>query len=466
MLSKHSSTSGLRAKKASLLLGTCLLFLGITATLFGQGSEGRITGTVTDQSGAAIPNANVTVTDVQRGTARQLNTDGAGGYNAPNLTPSNYSIKVEFMGFRTFERKDIALSVGQELTINASLQPGQQSETITVTGEPPPINTTSAVLGGTLQPGTIQELPLNGRNFMNLLELRPGVTIVPGGGAWTQTTNGLRPEHNVYILDGITAMEPLGGQSTINSVSLAGDAASLLPIDSIQEFATQQNPKAEFGWKPGSITSIALKSGTNDFHGTASAYGRSDATDARNGFLLGDGQKQEVTLKNWGGSLGGPIKKDKLFFYGSYEQQDYQLGNAYQTNVPSLGNLQSACNAAKNAGSLSPTSLKMAGLDANCARTSGYSIFDLDPTSFVRGTGNAVSANLPTTYKVKGMLGKTDYNINEKNILNAKVLLRQPRWNGGEFAEHHPALLASHGRGRYSLLRRAVELHRDIGPVQ
>src|SRR5581483_6613710 len=197
--------------------------------------------------------------------------------------------------------------VGRELTVDFSLQPGEQTRTITVTGEAPMVDTATATLGGTLGPGTIQDLPLQGRNFMNLLELRPGITIVPGGGAWTQTTNGLRPEHNVYILDGITAIEPLGGQSTINSVSLAGDAASLLPIETIQEFATQQNPKAEFGWKPGSITSIALKSGTNGFHGTASAYGRTDATDARNGFLSGDDQKQEVTLKNWGVTLGGPI---------------------------------------------------------------------------------------------------------------------------------------------------------------
>jgi len=137
------------------------------------------------------------------------------------------------MGFRAFDRRDVALSVGQELRVDASLQPGQQTETVTVTGEPPPVNTTSAVLGGTLGPGTIQDLPLNGRNFMNLLALRPGVTITPGGGAWSQVTNGLRPEHNVYILDGITAIEPLGGQSTINSVSLAGDSATLLPLDTI-----------------------------------------------------------------------------------------------------------------------------------------------------------------------------------------------------------------------------------------
>jgi len=419
----------------------------------GQGSEGRISGTVTDQSGAAIPNASVTVTDTARGVSRQLNTDAAGGYNAPNLTPSNYTVKVEFQGFRAFERAGVTLSVAQELQINATLQPGQQTETVTVTGEPPAVNTTSAVLGGTLQPGTIQDLPLNGRNFMNLLELRPGITIVPGGGAWTQTTNGLRPEHNVYILDGITAMEPLGGQSTINSVSLAGDAATLLPIDTIQEFATQQNPKAEFGWKPGSITSIALKSGTNAFHGTASAYGRTDATDARNGFLTGD-QKQEVTVKNYGGTLGGPIIKDKLFFFGAYEAQNYQLGNAYNINVPTLAGLQAACTSVKNSGTaLSPTSLKITGLDSSCNRTSGYSIYDLDPAYYNRTGGNngtQVSANLPTDYDVKGGMMKVDYNINEKNILNGKYFygehtglvvnsanIMQPYWRPTDSAQIH-----------------------------
>src|SRR5581483_3147716 len=124
---------------------------------------------------------------------------------APNLVAGKYTIKVEFAGFRTVERQDIVLSVGQELQQDVTVQAGSETQTITVTGEAPAINTTSAVLGGTLQPGTIQDLPLQGRNFMNLLELRPGITIVPGGGAWTQTTNGLRPEHNVYILDGITA---------------------------------------------------------------------------------------------------------------------------------------------------------------------------------------------------------------------------------------------------------------------
>ena len=449
----------------AVMLVIGLVFMG--PSLYPQGSEGRITGTVTDQSGGAIPSAMVTITDVDRGVTRQLTTDAAGAYAAPNLTPGAYTVRVAFMGFRTIDRRDIVLQVGQEIRVDVAMQPGEQAQTVTVTGEAPAVNTTSAVLGGTLGPGTIQDLPLNGRNFMNLLQLRPGVTIYPGGGAWTQTTNGLRPEHNVYLLDGITAIEPLGGQSTINSVSLAGDAATLLPLDTIQEFSTQQNPKAEFGWKPGSITSIALKAGTNAFHGTANAFGRTDVTDARNKFLATD-QKQEIALENFGGTLGGPIKKDKLFFFGAYEGQRYAVGNPTAFRYPSMdpkalpvaggrtSSVIGACNAVRSAGkTLSPTSLKMSGLDANCNRTTGYSIFDL-PSIFERtpdangALGANITGSMNTDYSVDGGMGKMDYNLSEKNTINIKYFygthtgsvvnsqnITQPYWRPTDSAQVH-----------------------------
>src|SRR5438093_3029630 len=353
---------------------------------FAQGNTGRVLGNISDPTGALIPGATVTITDVDRGTSRTVVTDEAGAYNAPSLPPGTYRIRAELSGFKTIERTNVVLEVGRELKIDVTLEPGAVNEKITVTEEVPMIETANAVLGGTLQPGTIADLPLNGRNFMNLLQLRPGVTIYPGGGAWTQTTNGLRPEHNVYILDGITAMEPLGGQSTINSVRLAGAAASLLPSDTIQEYTTQQNPKAEFGWKPGSVTSVALKSGTNMWHGTGNFFGRTDRTDARNPFLAGD-QKQQIKLKEFGATLGGTIKQDKAFFFFAYEGQRYTVGNPATFTYPSLDpnalpiagattSLIRACNTVKAAGTpLSPTSLKISGLDANCARTTGYSIF-------------------------------------------------------------------------------------------
>ena len=426
-----------RSMRLALLIFATLI---ASISVFSQANTGRILGSVADQTGGAISGATVTVTDTERGTTRTLTTDESGAYNAPSLIPGTYTVRAEYKGFRSTERQNIVLEVGKEARIDLELQPGEQTEKITVTEALPLVETTNAVLGGTLQPGTIADLPLNGRNFMKLLDLRPGVTTYIGGGAWTQSTNGLRPEHNVYILDGITGMEPLGGQSTINSVSLAGDAASLLPIDTIQEFNVQQNPKAEFGWKPGSITNIALKSGTNAWHGTANAFGRTDKLDARNPFLTGinaDGstQKQRIGLEEFGATFGGPVKKDKAFFFLAYEGQRYNVGNpnafTFPTLTPGAGaknSLVDACLVDKTAGTLSATSLKVSGLDANCARTTGYSIFDLDPNSFLRDTTSPassvnVSASLDTNYSVDDGLAKFDFQLNQKNNLNAKYFI-------------------------------------------
>src|SRR5882762_6116969 len=436
-------------RNASHLLAVCSAVLLFSLSAFSQANSGRILGSISDQTGGAIAGATVSVRDVERGTTRTLTTDEAGAYNAPNLVPGSYTVKVEFQGFRTVERQNVVLEVGKEVRVDLALQPGDQTQTITVTEAIPLVETTNATLGGTLQPGTIGDLPLNGRNFMNLLQLRPGVTVYIGGGAWTQSTNGLRPEHNVYILDGITAMEPLGSQSTINSVSLAGDAATLLPIDTIQEFATQQNPKAEFGWKPGSITNVALKSGTNAFHGTANAFGRTDKLDATNNFLIGrklpDGSpfKQQIALENFGATFGGPSKKDKTFFFLGYESQRYSVGNpgsfsypfesttAFTDNTKTYdksNNVVAACkNALANVGAtkLCPTSLKIAGLDATCARTSGYSVFDLDPSTYVRDSTSPeqVSASLNTNYSVDNGLAKVDLHLGQKNTVNGKMFI-------------------------------------------
>src|SRR5712692_7012161 len=271
------------AKLARVLAVICALLLA-TLAAYPQGSTGRILGVVTDQSGGNVANATVTLTDVARGVSQTLTTDTDGAYVAVNLQPGTYTVRAEFKGFKTFERKNILVEVGKDVRIDVVLQPGSVSETVTITEEVPMVDTTSTTLGGTISNEIINDLPLNGRNYQNLLTLRPGTMIYPGGGPWTQSTNGIRPEDTSYIVDGITNDEAFMGFSVTNAAAVLGDAATVIPIDAIQEFNTQVNPKAEFGWKPGAVTSVGLKSGTNEIHGSAYAFGRSDSFDARNFF--------------------------------------------------------------------------------------------------------------------------------------------------------------------------------------
>ncbi len=321
----------LRAEAARAMQALCLclgLFL-ICVPLFSQGSQGRITGTITDQTGGVVSNAIVTVLDVERGDSRTLTTGDSGEFNAPNLLPGTYTVRAEAKGFKVLERQKIALEVGKEIRVDLTLQPGAQEQTITITEALPLVETSNATLGGTLSNQTINDLPLNGRNYINLLTLRPGMTVYPGGGGNTRSANGTRSEDIGYLLDGVREDDPYTGSSVLNAAIAAGDASTSLPIDSIQEFNTEQNPKSEYGWKPGAIVNAGVKAGSNTIHGTAFAFGRDTALDARNFFNFANQSacstvasicnKAPVALEQFGASVGGPVKKDKLFYFVNYE---------------------------------------------------------------------------------------------------------------------------------------------------
>src|ERR1700693_877627 len=185
-----------RARTIMCVLGTILGVLFFSLALFAQGNFGRILGTVTDQSGAVIAGAKVSVIDTQRGLARTLTTDTAGEYNAPNLIPGTYTVRVEANGFQTLNRENVAVEVGQEIRVDVPPRPGQQSQSVTITEAIPLVDTASATLGGTLTNAEINDMPLNGRNYQNLLGLRPGVMIQPGGSPWTQSTNRVPPDES------------------------------------------------------------------------------------------------------------------------------------------------------------------------------------------------------------------------------------------------------------------------------
>lgn len=324
-----ASSRGRRIDAASRWLLAAFSLLMFSLPALAQSTAGRILGTLTDQSGAAVAGASVVITDMQRGTSRTFTTDESGAYVAADLQPGTYMIRVAAKGFKSVERPNVQIEVATDVRADFALQPGQVTEIVTISEEVPLVNTTSATLGGTLSNKEINDLPLNGRNYENLLQLRPGVMRYPGGGFSTTSADGLRAEDNAYFVDGLFNSEPYSGQAIINGAGIAGDSATILPIDAIQEFNLQQNPPAEYGWKPGAVVNVGLKSGTNRVHGTAFGFGRDGVMDARNFFNAAPAPKLPRTLEQFGGSLGGPIVKDKAFFFGAYEGQRYNVGNSY-----------------------------------------------------------------------------------------------------------------------------------------
>ncbi len=422
----YSPSNGVR------ISGIVCLVLALAVPVISQTTAGRILGSVSDQSGAAVAGAAVVITDVQRGTTRTVATDGSGDYVAAQLQPGVYKVRAEAKGFKTVERVNIVVEVAQDLRVDITLPAGQVSETVIVTSEVPLVNTTSATLGGTLSNVEINDLPLNGRNYENLLQLRPGVIRYPGGGFSTTSTNGLRAEDNAYFVEGLFNSEPYSGQAVVNGAGIAGDSATILPIDSIQEFNVEENPPAEFGWKPGAVVNVGLKSGTNQIHGTAFAFGRDGVMDARNYFNAVPNAKLPRTLEQYGGSVGGPIIKDKVFFFGAYEGQMYDVGNSFGgVTSPSMVSMPAAGNciflatgdcansipdvvADLQAGGItvSPASLNIAG----CA-VSGSGAVTCNGTGFP--TNNAQSINIsngfPNDVTVYNAVGKVDVNVNQSN---------------------------------------------------
>src|SRR5882762_7766671 len=334
----RSVTKSIRA------LGFVYLILVTATAALSQTTTGRILGSVHDQTGAALDGATVTVTDVQRATQRTVSTDASGAFVVPNLTPSVYTVRAESKGFKTVERPNVQVEVATDVNVDMSLPAGDVKETVIVTDEVPLVNTTSSTLGGTLSNKEINDLPLNGRNYENLLQLRPGVVRYPGGGFSTTSANGLRAEDNAYLVDGLFNSEPFSGQSIINGAGIAGDSATILPVDSIQEFNLQQNPPAEYGWKPGAIVNVGLKAGTNSVHGTAYAFGRDTPFDARNFFNPAGQEKNPRNLEQFGGTAGGAIIKNKLFYFGGYEGQRYTVGNTGSLVTPSTVSMPDAGN--------------------------------------------------------------------------------------------------------------------------
>ncbi len=433
-----------RFVRAGVSLFSCtLILLLINIPGYSQGSTGRILGTVVDQTGGSIAGSTVTVIDTARNVTRTLTTDDAGAYNAPNLTPGNYTVTAEAKGFQKLQRQNVTVEVGHEIRVDLTLVPGEQSQTVTVTESVPLVETTNATTGGTLEGADITNLPLNGRDYQNLMGLRPGVMLQPGGGPWTQSTNGVRPDESVWMVEGVINVNFADGRPVMGMPSPFSDGATILPVDAIQEFNLMENPKAEYGWKAGAIVNVGIKSGTNDFHGSAYAFGRYQGWDARNFFNVAPVNgtctlnpafpsvcdQVPAQLKQFGGVVGGPIKKDKLFFFAGYEGLRSSIGFVGAISVPSIvsqggGPGTQATSMVDALKALyahditpSPVSLALAGCTAGASPVCTGNLF---PNT---GTSNSYLSTFPTSNVSDNGISKIDYHPNDRNTISGMFYL-------------------------------------------
>ncbi|MGH7443077.1 MAG: carboxypeptidase regulatory-like domain-containing protein, partial [bacterium] len=285
-----------------------------------QTAGGTVQGTVTDPSGAVIPGATVSVKNQATGVVRPLTTNSAGFYSAPNLTPGVYGITASAKGFKT-EVQHITLTVGAEDSINFALSVGAATQTIQVTGAATQVNLVSSTVQQVVGGKTIVGLPLNGRDWTQLAQLQPGVTKVYS--QYTTFTNGAQRGNGVNI--SISGGRPAGNNYLMNGVSINDYANSApgsslgvnLGVDAIEEFSVVTGtPEAQYGRTTAGVINAVTKSGTNQFHGDAYAFIRNSDLDARNFF---DSTRPAYRRQQFGGSLGGPIQKDKTFFFTDYE---------------------------------------------------------------------------------------------------------------------------------------------------
>ena len=207
-----------------------------------QTAQGRISGQVTDSTGAAVPNATVNIENIGTHVSRTLQTNSTGDYSAPSIDPGVYAITVEAPGFTKVVRERVQIEVGNDFKIDFRLKIGSINETVEVKDEAPLTEASNAVLSGVLSNKAINELPLQGRDFQNLLPLHPGVQRDPGGGFHTLTSNGNRPDDNNFIIDGANDNDAYYGETVMNDAGISGTPASTLPLDAMQEFNTTEQP--------------------------------------------------------------------------------------------------------------------------------------------------------------------------------------------------------------------------------
>ena len=319
-----------------------LIVLSLAGTVHSQAAKSELIGEVRDQNGALVSNAKVSLTEVTTGqTSTHASSDGT--FIMTNLKPGIYNLAVEAAGFKQSLREGVRLATGERVRLDVVLDPGAVTELVTVVQDASLLRTESGGLGQVITNRKIVDIPLNGRNFLSLVTLSPGVAQPPPttAGPSFPRINGGRPRTNEYLFDGISVLQPEPGQVAFFPI-----------VEAIQEFKVEINsPPAEFGRFNGGVVNLTTKSGTNDFHGSAFEFLRNEALNARNLFAPAANPKKPVFRRNqFGFVLGGPVIKDKTFFFGDYQGTRQQIARVRTSTVPTLAQRQG--NFSSNLGAL------------------------------------------------------------------------------------------------------------------
>jgi hypothetical protein len=398
----------------------------LTSRLNGQAATGTIQGTVTDMSSAAVPNASVQAKNLGTGATQTTATDSQGRFVIEDLAVGTYDVQAATTGFATVLRKGIQLGVGAQLVVDFSLPVGQQQQTVTVEGQVVQVETTNASVGTAVNEQQMRELPLNGRNFEQLIQITPGVNTVAGNAFLSSGFQGRAPEYS------IAGSRPEGQALLLDDESMqnywnkgmGSVTGSSLGIEAIGQFETLTNTySAQFGGNGGVINAVS-RSGTNQFHGSAYEFFRNSDLDARQ--FIDPAQIPAYRQNQYGGSLGGPIKKDKMFFFVNYEGIQLTNGETQIAFVP-------GCNLPAFAARCVPTATNPATAQAIANTLQVWP----NATTLVNGQPEALSVANRTASE-NYVLGRWDYLISDRDAFFARYISDKSNYvepfGGGGFA--------------------------------
>ncbi|WP_263352691.1 TonB-dependent receptor domain-containing protein [Acidicapsa acidisoli] len=315
-------------KTFSVLLALLSLF---SVPLLAQTFRGSINGTVTDSSGAVVPGAKVTATDVSTAAGRDTVTSGAGEFLFSDLPLSTYTVKVEAAGFQTTEVTGVQVLAGKIYTLPVKLSVTQQATTIEVSADSLSLDTTTVTQTTTLEGKSLQDVPLNGRDFTQLL----GTSAAFAGYNNTGSVNGTRSNQINYTINGTDNNDLYLNADAVNQGSISGIAGVIYPIDALDEYSLQTTGNSETGRSPGGNLNVTTKSGTNEFHGDAYYYNRNEALAVASPFHTPGSPALPLRNQNYGASVGGPLWRDHTFLFLLYEEQKFVIGEANNVTEPS-----------------------------------------------------------------------------------------------------------------------------------